>query len=234
MKNNDEVKLLKELKNSINNADYELVLKIRKRLTKANPSDSQYWLDYIHFTLDMYEYFNTDEWDNLLNGAIEACQKARKNIPEKYHSQLYVFEYKLITELIDFDISYYDKYEDEDLEALLNEAIRLRPDNVAAYKERANFYFSNDMREKANSDYKMVEKLEENSKNDSDLYIGKAANNELLNNYDEAISDYLKLFNSSEDKMIKIAACNSLIHIYKLSDNKERINYYEEIIENLQ
>ena len=232
----DEKTLLNEVEKYrlSDESDPKFLLECYRQLVNTKPYNSTYWSNYIEFIFKYYESFDIEQCDKLLEKAVRACQLARKNLETDKHALFYLYEYKLMIELIRFEPSYTEKYTEAKLEKTISQAVILAPYNIEAHHERGNFFSAIGEMDKANEEYKISTELRGKENFDLLLYTNKASNNEQNENYKEAISDYEMILQNINNKYLIFMTYQALLRIYKKLDNKEKVKYYKDLIEGLE
>lgn len=196
------------------------------KLFPDNPDYIKELLEYLYFN---YKYAQPLDWEEYLDKGIELAKNARNDITDKSESIFFLYEYKFIIELIRYDASYAEEFETEYMHTLLNEAIKSDPFNAEAYLEKGNLYEAEDEFEKAEKEF---EKAEHIRSSDTALF-NIANNNEVTGNIEKAIENYKKLGNNTKSDIVKKIAWESLIGIYKKTGERDKVDYYEDLLDEL-
>lgn len=226
-----EKKLLNQLQRDYQAGNFEEIIVEHKNLIKINPDNESYWNDFLVFLYFNYKDGDPYDWDEYIKDGILFSEQARDYLTSnKEISKYFLYEYKFIIELIRFDSSYSEDYNDEKLIGLLNDAIAIYPLNTEAIHEKGNFYQINEEFDKAEIEYNKASELEENEV----LINDRALNYELLGKNDKAVQEYLKLYNKTQEDFIQKMSLMAIIQIYEREANLDKVTYYKNLLNDLQ
>lgn len=222
-----EKSLVRELNKSENLDDS---IRIYETLLFKYPDKINYWDEYIQYILSTYEQMEVDTWVDILEKALSATRQAAKLFPS--HSRFYVYECKIMIELIKVSpFPYTATFPDNILLEILDKAYSINNNNVDIYLLRGNIFASNNERDKAEENYQKVLDLN-NKRYDFMFLLDKAINNELSNNYKQAIKDYQLIIDNEKDDSLLSIVYGRLIGIYEKEDNTAEANYYKSLMRN--
>ncbi len=239
MKDKQLVKIVNNLSDELSSAiqanNYEQVNIVYDKLSGYLSDDYNLYKGWFEYLLFNYEYYiNTNIGvESILLNAIAKCKKAEEICEKEYLSDLYFYEYKLIDTLTEYNDSYFQQFSGEYQLNLLNKTIELNPSNTSAFEKRGNIYMALGDTEKARKDFENMENLSVNMKVDDFNLLTQAFNNEMIGESEKAILKYEKILKNTKLQTIQKICYENLINIYKKENNQEKIDFYEDLLDNL-
>jgi tetratricopeptide (TPR) repeat protein len=117
---------------------------------------------------------------------------------------------------------------------LLDKAIAANPENLLAIQEKANMLHSEENFKEADEEYnKAYNLIQRNPILSDSILFDSAINSESMGDTSKAIITYEKLLISTESEPIRKIAIQSLIRIFDVLGEKEKVEYYKELLNKL-
>ncbi len=205
-------------------------IRIYETLLLKYPDKINYWDEYIRYILANYKQMEVDSWVEILEKALSAARKATKLFSN--HSRFYVYECKIMIELIKVSpFPYTARFPDNILLETLDKAYSINNNNADVYLLRGNIFAANNERDKAEENYQKALNLN-NINYDFMFLLDKAINNELSNNYKQAIEDYQLIIDNEKDDSLLSIVYGRLVGVYEKEDNITKVNYYKSLMRN--
>lgn len=239
MKNREQ--LNRDLEKALNNDDAEEVYALYSKLIENYPTEYFVYKNLAEYMLTDYEEFMDTEAgvEETLVSVIKEIMSAQSLCEAQYLASLYLYEYKLIDLLTEYDPGYFDQFSGAYQIGLLNKVIELDPSNIDAYEKRGAIFQAIGQKDNAKADFDQMAillnaKTDKPLKDEEILKTATLAFNQEINGKElEACRNFEKILAQDTNDTVKKVCYQALIRIYGKLHNLEKADEYQDLLDSL-